>query len=281
MSTNVVTSIIPYLYRAKSLPEAIRLFITNENKNQAQFSAFEKKLNYYSSLLVNEQQIGHSQDFDDLYKSICKSYPNLHFDLTSRRKSFTKFCRKCSLYVEKGKSIERLNDMNGLRIVIYGDNIKEATNSCYILLEHVIKFFTHVKNYKLCEAEPLNDTFGFNASEFPNVYVPTSKIPYKYRKFVKDYISETKVQLAYQALHVIFLDSFGNPIEVQIKTNEMDCRTSHDVYDSLKYSDNFMDILDLSEIHMPGFTIDDNGLIIKDSVGIIEPKIILAMSKLF
>ncbi len=288
MATNVVSAIIPYLYQAISIPNAINMFLMDTDTDQEQFIDFCNKLTYFQSLLIDEQQVTHPKDLDDLYEGICTNFPSLKFDFISRRKSFLKFCSKCSLFCETGKPIEKVRDMKGCRIIIYDDDPKSGTDKCYSLLEYVIKYFTRLKKYQLCEAEPMMKTAGFNSAEFPDIYVPeTSKVPYNYQKFVKDYIFHPKINFGYQSLHVILFDTIGNPIEIQIRTHLMDLHAesgpaSHKVYDKVRYGDdNFMKLFDVTSIHMPGFLLDNNGNIIKDTAGLVKSKTLFERSRLF
>lgn len=288
MATNVVSEIIPYLYKADSIPNAINMFLMNTDTEQDQFIDFSNKLTYFQSLLIDEQQVTHPKDLDDLYEGICTYFPSLKFDFISRRKSFLKFCSKCSLFCETGKPIEKVRDMKGCRIIIYDDNPVLGVDACYSLMEYIIKFFTRLKKYQLCEAEPLMKTAGFNSCEFPEIYVPEApKIKYEYQRFVKDYIFHPKVNFGYQSLHVILFDPLGNPIEIQIRTHTMDLHAevgpaSHKVYDKIRYGDdNFMNLFDASSVHMPGFLLDNDGHIVKDTAGLLQSKTLFERSRLF
>ena len=57
---------------------------------------------------------------------------------------------------------------------------------------------------------------------------------------------------------------------------------SHKVYDKVRYGDdNFMKLFDVTSIHMPGFLLDNNGNIIKDTAGLVKSKTLFERSRLF
>mgnify|MGYP000154003622 FL=1 len=283
-TSNDVINILPYLYREHSIYDAIELYLIDINKqvlsniNFDQLESLVKQLRFFQTLLQKEEKnLNFREDFWECYGYISKNNPNIVFECTIRRKSFSKFLSKVSLYLQKGKPIFKLKDGIGMRYVIYSNSQQESVSLCYSIAEVIIEFFTKVKNYTLCMAEELNGCENFDTSKFRDIYIPKEPLLSKHlRKNVKDYIFTPKADSGYQSLHIAFLDSLGNPFEVQIRTHEMDVRYSqcHGEYNEKKYGfdNSFVNHLDLSKINMDGFSIDLNGNL-KDNIGLVEPKI--------
>lgn len=282
-TANDVINILPYLYREHSIYDAIELYLIDINKllldiNPDQLEGLVKQLRFFQTLLQKEEtNLNFREDFWECYEYISKNKPDIVFECTIRRKSFLKFLSKVKLYLQKGKPIFKLKDGIGMRYVISSDSQQESVFLCYSIAEVIIDFFTKVKNYTLCLAEELNCCEGFNTSNFKDIYIPKKPLLSKnLNKYVKDYIFTPKADSGYQSLHIAFLDSYGNPFEVQIRTHEMDVRYSqcHGEYNEKKYGldNSFVNHLDLSKIKMDGFSIDFDGTL-KDNIGLIEPKI--------
>ena len=263
------------LYAGNSLEEIRRMYIeqlreTSSIYNILYANKLEEGLNMMNIHSLHELE----QEFHAL-KEHLRSWTKekgVHCLLKRRQKDWIGFNEKIQLYLQTGKPLAKLLDLLGFRIVICHDTADnlDSIKLCYDLLNEVIDFFVNNKHCLLLEAEPRVDV-GFDPAKHPEVIIPEkSMISLGLESNVKDYVQFPKKN-GYQSLHFIVKRPNGLTFEVQIRTYAMDLRAEygtgeHEVYKNARYSD--LDLgIDYSKIHVPGFTVLDNGNI-NDIIGL-------------
>lgn len=284
-----IPDITPYCYGPTSIPEIIDNFLMDCNCDTEDFVDFKEQLIKYKTLLFYEQRSFSSNMINELFELIWVKFPNVFFEIFSRRKSFCKFCAKCYLFSRSSGNlynIKNIKDMTGCRIVLYSDSF----DLCYDVMNYVIKFFINVKRCKLLPAEPLLNTNNFDAKFFPDVSIPKySGILPEYKYGVKDYFITPKEDTAYQSLHAVFLDTLtSQTVEVQLRNISMHKHaiigsSVHSEYKEKRYGKlDFGSFIDFNKIRLNGFFSNSlNGEIVQDSQGFINSFVLFERSRFF
>ena len=204
------------------------------------------------------------------------------FHLEGRRKSLISTEKKILKALAENKSLDTLRDLIAFRIIIFDENDKqeEAVDLCYSLMNKVIAF--GIKNgFMLCEANPVDETSGFDNSKH-KIFIPEkSGIPTDFSYGVKDYILNPK-RNGYQSLHCAFRLASGHCFEVQIRTHSMHMHAesgeaNHSDYKEETYS-SFT--FNPQKIKIPGYGISENGTV-HDMIGLEKALLVLQRQRTF
>ena len=283
-----IPDIVPYFYGPRNIPEIIDNYLDDFSYNNNEvFLEFKKFLLDYNDYLYYESRSSNIDIVNELYDFILAKYPDLLFEIFSRRKSF---CKAIAKSVLVGGQIK---DTRGARIVAYST----SNEICYDLMNNILDFFVNSKHYVLLPSEITIDTSGFDANLFPDVDVPRESLVRPEFKFaVKDYVIEPKSDTAYQSLHAVISDPFTKQLfELQIRNIVMHeraiCGTAfHSDYKEARYgkSLDFSKFVDYKKIYLNGFFFKEikDGKekkveIIQDSQGFVNSFILFDQSKLF
>ena len=251
------------LYTGHSIEEIRSLYINDLRTDGSLYSMlYANKLEEAKTMLSSKnlhQLEGEFHGLKDCLRSWTKTN-NVHCLLKRRQKDWLGLNEKIQLYFLKGKSLSKLLDLLGFRVVICNE-VPDTINSiklCYTVLNVIIDFFVNSKHCLLLEAEPLLDT-DFSPEEHPEIIVPEkSFMDSSLRNNVKDYIIQPKWN-GYQSLHVILRRPNGLTFEVQVRTYAMDLLAEygsgeHTKYKEERYSEINLNI-DYSKINIPGFKV--------------------------
>lgn len=265
-------TIVPYLYDSSSLGDVLSKYSkTLRKSNDLNDLLHANKLNEFNNILSDNKFISMiKKHYDSLYSFTKKSYPDLKFHLTGRRKSMLGCEKKINLYILQNRSLNEFRDELAFRFILFDNNIE----LCYSLMKTVIDFNIE-KGFIPCAATPVFQTENFNKENFSDIEVPQkSLLSLEYQQWVKDYILYPK-DSGYQSLHVVFQDpSTGRCFEIQIRTFAMHIHAEshslagHDAYKKQRYSDTDIEF-DRSKICMPGYAFKDGQIF--DFIGLEQP----------
>lgn len=272
------------LYKGHSVPEILTIYENmlkeTGNLTDMQHSTF---INQYKNIVIDKRFLATlRKHFNNLYKLIEKEFPNTLFHLEGRRKSLLSTEKKIIKLLDENKSLDTLRDLIAFRLIIFDDKStrKVAVNQCYSIMQKIIEYGIE-HGFMLCEANPVEETKGFD-NEKHKLYIPkTSGIPKQYQVGVKDYIMQPK-ENGYQSLHAVFRLATGHCFEIQIRTLSMHAHAesgsaSHEHYKNNEYKR--LEI-DKTKIDIPGYSITDDG-IVYDMVGIEKALLVLQRQKTF
>ena len=152
-----------------------------------------------------------------LIGAIMRNFPDLQFDCEGRFKSLVSFIEKVLYLQSKGKSLDTLKDIIGLRIITLNASIREL----YSLSEVVFNFFV-LQNFTPCRLTT-TESGRFKKELYPDIEVPKKRyLPKHIVPYAKDYVSDPKSN-GYQSIHFVFYDKESNRyIEIQLRTQKMD-----------------------------------------------------------
>ena len=240
--------ILPDIYEATSSLNVVERHIVtlektlsqNLNNRNAMFlkNAFQQYHHCISQLGEKHRQL-----FFSLHQRIVKSHNTLHIKTIARTKSVIRFYQKCRRYLFMGKTIYDISDIFAGRIIIDSASLseKELIELCYQIANESIDFMLS-QGYLPIESSGVKDVTGCIDFElFPNIVIPEkSMMAPEYVKYCKDYIKNPKTKTGYQSLHIVFMNCYGERIELQIRTFNMDdCvenyeLSSHNTYEELQ-----------------------------------------------
>lgn len=275
-----------FLYSSTSIPELVKKYSAALRKASSVDNMLHAtKLEEYRNIITDKKLLASiRRTFNDLYKVIESSEPNLRFYFEGRRKSFVSAEAKINLYLSQNKSLDELRDFLAFRIIAFWDDSPLVIKKCYNLMTKIIDFMI-VKGFTPCSSTPAFDTAGFDKSNFPEIIVPEkSLLPKEYHHLVKDYILHPK-KSGYQSLHAIFKDPYGRCFEVQIRTFDMHMHAEsssaagHDSYKSARYSETGLSF-DMAKIKMPGYGIFNDDEVF-DFIGLEKALKIMQRQKTF
>ena len=271
------------LYRAHKAEETWKLYARQLKDTDKLYNLqYAAKLEL-SEKFLNPTYIKSLEKTFFLYKNNMRKWSwksGISVVLTRRQKPFLGLNCKCRLYLLDGKNLSKIHDMLGFRIVlctpitISGDKIEDTLDSvkyCYDVLNETIRFFSE-KGYLLIEAEPRSgeEMPSTKFKEFGIVVPNEDYIISGYQDCVKDYVRHPKKR-GYQGLHIYVQSPNGLVFEVQIRDFFMNYMaefgpSSHKAHKDEKYAQTKIDV-DLSKVHIPGFAVLPNGVVI-DEVGL-------------
>lgn len=199
-----------------------------------------------------------------------------------RQKSFLGVIEKLKLLVEEGyqnnapikSSLERLLDFIGIRIVLCTgstDNL-ETVKLAYEVMNEILMFLFKEKSHELI-------TLNYPKKKIEcyeeGMFVPEESMVWEvFKENVKDYIWRPKPGTLYQCLHAVTMNANRQILELQVRTTAMDIRAEfgsaiHYYYKELKYGTGDGEIVDLTKVHIPGFSVLPNGEIY-DIIGLTQ-----------
>lgn len=272
------------LYKGHSIPEVLDIYEsmlkeTGDLKN-IQHGTF---INQYKNIVIDKRFLATlRKHFNNIYNLIVKNFPETLFHLEGRRKSLLSTEKKILKRLSQNKSLDTLRDLIAFRLIIFDDyeNPKPAVDNCYSIMKSIIEYGIE-NGFMLCEANPVEETKGFDNGKH-HLYIPkTSAIPKEFQVGVKDYIMKPK-ENGYQSLHAVFRLSSGHCFEVQIRTFSMHThaesgKANHEVYKQKEYGN-----LEINKkrIQIPGYAVTESGDV-HDMVGVEKALLVLQRQKTF
>lgn len=272
------------LYKATSIPNALEIYSEDLTKlGDLKNIAHAKALKRYHDEIIDKKYLSRlRRNFNEIYSLISKDYPDITFLIEGRRKSFISTDNKIIKLLNENRSLDLLRDTNGFRILVFQKSSHELLDTCYSIIEDIIKHFIK-KGSTLCEADQLSQTKNFNLEDHPGLILPKkSGISEEFLYGVKDYILYPK-ENGYQSIHAVFRTSTGECFEIQIRTFDMHLyaesgNASHSKYKNKKYQDDIQ--FERKKILIPGYGISEDGTIY-DFVGLEKSLEILKRQKTF
>ena len=274
------------LYKGHSIPEVLEIYEKELKKagdlKNLQHATF---IAQYRNIVVDTRFLGTlRKNFNDFYRLIEKEFPETTFHIEGRRKSLISTEKKILKSLAENKSLDTLRDLIAFRIIIFDekDKQKEAVDLCYSIMQKIIQFGIE-NGFMLCEANPVDETQGFDNSKH-NLFIPKkSGISPEFIYGVKDYIIKPK-ENGYQSLHAVFRLSNGLCFEVQIRTHGMHMHAesgeaNHKNYKESEYSYNIG--FDPSKVEIPGYGVSQNGTVVHDMVGLEQALLVLQRQRTF
>ena len=283
MSEEKKRTLTDALYKGHSVPEVLSLYEDALRKTgdllDMQHATF---INQYKNVVMDKKFLATlRRHFNNIYKLIDKEFPDTRFHLEGRRKSLLSTEKKIIKCLEENKSLDTLRDLIAFRLIIFDDKSqKETVDICYSIMQRIIEYGIE-NGFMLCEANPVEQTKGFDNTKH-NLYIPeTSGIPKEFQVGVKDYIMKPKKN-GYQSLHAVFRLSSGHCFEIQIRTFSMHTHAesgdaNHENYKQTEYKK--LDI-DKNRIKIPGYSVTQDG-IVYDMVGIEKALLVLQRQKTY
>ena len=248
--TTKATYLTEALNKASSVPEAIDNKIAElRASDDLEDSILANRLEAYRNHICNREMLNKQREvFNNLYKEIDKTYPDVLFRIEGRRKSFIsayqKLLQKPSDYV--------LQDISAFRIILFGSKT-EMIDTCYKIAELIIEynvtngFIPCAKKYKVEK---------FDKDSYPDIFVPKeSGLPENMQGYVEDYILHPRSN-GYQSIQITFKDTYGYFFEVQIRTIDMHIMAEHGSASHQEYKrQNYSKTLefDRDSINIPGY----------------------------
>lgn len=263
------------LYSGHTFEEIREIYLKNLQESDSIYNKF-----YANALLRAENLLSpnHLYEFEEIvskYKEHMRQWGkqhNIQIIFKIRRKDYLGLNEKIQLFFHKGKPIEKVLDLLGIRLILCTDkkDTIEDIENCYKVLNETIFYLVNNLNCMLTEAEPrIND--DFNKSDHPEIIVPDKDSIFKgFKDNVKDYIIKPKAN-GYQSLHFVATKPDSTQFEIQIRTYAMDIKAEygtgiHSLYKQGRYGFSFD--IDYSKINIPGFSLVDGGNEIYDIVGL-------------
>lgn len=270
MSLLTMDNFKPYIYAGPNIPYMIDSFLKDFSDSEVtEFTDVRKFLMDYRHLVMHEQDVTYNRVLDLLFDYLKVQFPNLKYEISSRRKAFLKYIKKGETYLSIGKQLSDVHDLNGYRIILHSDD----NLLCDFVANAIFDFFIKLNGYFIVKAEDLVDTESFNPLLHPEVIVlPNTLIKPEYKIGVKNYNLSPK-ENGYQSLHLFVQNPYGEIFEIQIRTFEMHKRSclDHSLYDQKKYGQLFKGY-DFRKIQSYGFSASGPKKILWDSQGIIESR---------
>lgn len=236
-------------------------------------SQYAAKLHEFTTAEKKKQAL--KKEYNTI-KSFLKSWSKKHgvlLDFTARKKDWIGFNAKILLYLKTGKSLEKIRDLLGFRIILlteYPDTAK--SHQLAYQLQNDLFDFLKSRHCLLLEAEPKSGKPLDIEKKPPNVFIyPKNEIKSEYSKNVKNYMIEPKEDF-YQGLHSYILTPSGITLEIQIHTTAtaIQAEKLHELYKTKRYQG--IDIvIDYKTLNLPGLVVGTDGKIIFDKLGIFKP----------
>ncbi len=258
-----------YLYTLPTVAAVLKQYtedLIDTNETSAIMHA--NKLISYRNTLKDKHFVGYYRKLiDDVYDMIIRNYPDLYFVITGRIKSLIKLEKKILDYANKSKSLNLISDIVAFRIILFKDDSTDLIRLCYLIAENIIDLAAKL-GFMPCERLPLIDVADTNDHRTP--YFSS----FKYKMFIKDYICFPKAN-GYKSMHLVFVDTRGRRVEIQIRTLDMHMQSelggcNHLEYDEQKYGFDFP--LERERISIIGYTYK-NGHVF-DFAGVEKPFIV-------
>ena len=272
------------LYKGHSIPEVLNIYEAmlknTENLKDIQHGTF---INQYKNIVIDKKFLATlRKHFNKIYNLIGKNFPETLFHLEGRRKSLLSTEKKIIKLLAQNKSLDTLRDLIAFRLIIFDDcqDPQPAVEQCYNIMTSIIEYGIE-NGFMLCEANPVEETNGFDNEKY-HLYIPKkSAIPKEFQVGVKDYIMNPKSN-GYQSLHAVFRLSSGHCFEIQIRTFSMHTHAEsggakHSYYKQKEYGE--LEI-DRKKIYIPGYTVTDDN-ILYDMVGVEKALLVLQRQKTF
>lgn len=272
------------LYKGHSIPEVLNIYeamLKNTgNLKDIQHGTF---INQYKNIVIDKKFLATlRKHFNKIYNLIGKNFPETLFHLEGRRKSLLSTEKKIIKLLAQNKSLDTLRDLIAFRLIIFDDcqDPQPAVEQCYNIMTSIIEYGIE-NGFMLCEANPVEETNGFDNEKY-HLYIPKkSAIPKEFQVGVKDYIMNPKSN-GYQSLHAVFRLSSGHCFEIQIRTFSMHTHAEsggakHSYYKQKEYGE--LEI-DRKKIYIPGYTVTDDN-ILYDMVGVEKALLVLQRQKTF
>lgn len=275
-----------FIYQGKSIPDILSLYEAELRKGEDFESiAHATALRSYNNLISDRQFLRIvRRTFENLYRVLDETMPDLHYCIDGRRKSLISTERKLCRLLNNKKSLDLFRDAFAYRILVFGDDTNsspELVSSLYQTANAIIQFFVD-KGLILCEADPLSDTMAEEAPERSQLIIPKkSEISSSYLYGVKDYVFSPKAN-GYQSLHITFRSpSRGYCFEIQLRTFGMHLEAVDGTAEHGKYKDKKYQKIefDRTQVHIPGYGIS-NGKVY-DFIGLEEPLVLTHRVKTF
>lgn len=277
--------IAPCIYAGKNSLDAVRLY-----QEKLQMALQENPKNTNALLVRNAfrryehcvARLGnaHKSLFFDLHKSVIENHADISIHTLARIKSVLRFFQKCRRNLYKNKTLYDISDIFAGRIVIDSHKFSEAEliKICYEIATEVLDFML-LHDYLPVHTTGVKDAFQpFDTQKFPDIVIPEeNQLPDSLIGFCKDYIKKPKSLTGYQSLHLVFENSQGERMEIQIRTFDMDDRaencdsTMHDAYEELQDCGVPPIHIDYQKIHMPFFSVKYGKLYDKAGIVLSEP----------
>ena len=271
--------IVPFLYKASSIPEALILYENYlKSTNNLEDFVHANSIELFRKTVENRNFVSMLQKtFNNIMKMLEQNFPDTTFHMEGRRKSLLSAEAKTLLYLDLNKSLDGLRDFYAFRIILFDNDISICYKLANQLIEHMI-----LKGFTPCEA---SEKIDINAlTDYPGIEVPKkSGLNKKNMNLVKDYILNPKIS-GYQSLHMVFRDKNSRCFELQIRTLKMhmhaECssQAGHDHYKADRYSDFHIDF-DRNKIKMNGYGVSQGNVF--DYIGLENGLRILQRQKTF
>ena len=240
-----------------------------------------KGVSDYSDLIQNRSYLSAlRKSFNLIYDFIFDD--DITFKIEGRRKSMINSIEKMINLIKRGKPLDLFRDSMGIRIILFGDETESIQFKAYEITNKIIKFMTE-RNFTLCEADKINTDISLDKGV--NILIPSeSLISPLYLTSVKDYMLYPKPN-GYQSLHVVFRARNMSFLEIQIRTQSMHVNAEylkgiHSLYKMNKYGDRLSEIIDFSNVNIPGFKVISDEMIY-DDIGLCEGLLIYYRTKTF
>lgn len=234
------------------------------------------KLKSYQNMIKDRQFIKDLRKlFNEIYDLIEKKHPELQFSIAGRRKSLISVEQKILQYSALDKSLDLIRDFFAYRIVLFGDDESVGLiPHCYKVLENIIDFVAS-KGFTPCERLPLLGVTDLKEHKTPYFS------PFKYKKYVKDYICFPK-ENGYESIHLVLVDTKGRYLEIQMRTLDMHAKiqsglANHQDYKESKYKVDCP--LERDKISLYGYSFVNNQVF--DYAGVEQPVTIFQRQKNF
>lgn len=245
------------LYTSDSIPDALTTYASLLRQGgDSKDLLHAAKLMEYKSIISSKSSSALRKIADDFYTKLSREMPELRFRIAGRRKSLISVEQKIQSNLEKGKSLDLIRDMLGIRIVLLNGTLDD----CYTVTDKFISscladgFIICEEVSKICDKEILEKK------------VPTLD---QFYYGITDYIAFPKKDTGYQSIHVVFRDPTGSCFEFQVRNFDMHVEAdygaaAHLDYKKKKYGNlNF----DRTKVNIPGYAISPKGNIV-DLIGL-------------
>lgn len=261
-------------------PKALRRIKKMKEESQEEFQTrklvwylYANKLEEFFSIVSGEENIAQLKKAGKKFKNFVNKWAkenNVEVTFLMRIKDFVGINEKIRLYIRKGKSLDRILDLIGFRVIIDSND----ENLCYDLMNKVIAYFIN-EGCIPTQAEPNVDVGLLEPQR-------ESGLDERFIQNVKDYIRLPKALTGYRSLHVVMRTTKGLPFEIQIRTKEMDEAAddaNHKGYKSRRYLGEEI-YLEPEKLHIEGVKfrenaekgIDPRDAIWEDDVGFLRSK---------
>lgn len=247
--------------------------ILDDTKNYHN-NLYANKLSYFNAI---EEKLDHLEEEFNAFKKYIKIWSKKHncqVIFNFRRKGFIEFNKKIRLYLLKGRNLDLIRDILGIRLILCTDKVDslESIKLCYSLMNEAMDFFIFDRKCLFLDAEPRSGKPLSKTSEVAKkIYVPEiSYLDSQYITHVKDYVFLPKSD-GYQSLHSYIKTRDGFTFELQIRTYSMHiwAKLYHSLHKAERYSEVNL-YLNPENIMIPGVLFDTEGNLIQDDIGLFK-----------